>query len=79
MPKISVTHQRNANGFAEVQVANNTQEKLICYIAIDGQKLFFTLVGLARSNWHTATDKRYNHRNFSIWCDYISLYPQYNK
>lgn len=79
MPRITVTHQRNAEGFAEVKVVNKTFEKLICYIAIDGHKLFFTLTGLGHSNWHTATDKRYNHRNFSIWCDYISLYPQYNK
>jgi hypothetical protein len=79
MPKITVTHQRTATGFAQVQVVNTTMEKLICHIAIDGHKLLFTLLALEKSNWHTATDKRYNHRNFSIWCDYISLYPQYDK
>ncbi len=75
-PKITVKHQRTAQGFAQVQVVNATMEKLICHIAIDGHKLLFTLVALEASKWHTATDKRFNHKSFSIWCDYISLYPQ---
>lgn len=77
MPKINVKHQRNRENFAEVQVSNLTMEKLICHVAIDGYKLPFKLKAMEISKWYTATDIRFNHTNFSVWCDYLKLYPQY--
>lgn len=77
MPKIKVTHQRNIKGFAEVQVVNSTSAHLICYVAIDGHKKFFRLQALQASKWYVATDIRYNHTHFSLWCDYLSLHPKY--
>ncbi len=77
MPKIKVKHQRNIKGFAEVQVSNSTTENLICYVAIDGYKIFFRLKALEISKWYAATDTRFNHTNFSVWCDYLKLHPKY--
>ncbi|WP_232299989.1 hypothetical protein [Colwellia sp. MT41] len=77
MPKITVKHQRNVTGFAEVQVSNDTMVNLICHIAIDGHKIFFRLKAIESSHWFTATDVRFNHTHFSIWCDYLELHPKY--
>ena len=77
MPKINIKHQRNAKDFAEVQVNNLTMDHLICYVAIDGHKLRFRLQAMAYSKWYTATDTRFNHTNFSVWCDYLKLHPNY--
>ncbi|TMM45799.1 hypothetical protein FCS21_07805 [Colwellia ponticola] len=77
MPRIDVKHQRNINGFAEIQVSNATTENLICHVAIDGYKILFRLQGMGYSKWYTATDKRFNHTNFSVWCDYLKLHPKY--
>ncbi|GAA0812611.1 hypothetical protein GCM10009111_06790 [Colwellia asteriadis] len=74
IPKITVKHQRTAKGFAQVQVVNKTLEKLICHVAINGHKKKFTLVAHEASTWYTATDKRFNHRHFSIWCNLDSLH-----
>lgn len=76
-PKITVQNQRNAQGFAEVQVNNNTMEILLCHVAIDGHKIKFRLMPLQPSQWYTATDTRFNYKSFSIWCDYLSLHPEY--
>lgn len=78
-PKVIVNHQRNAQNLAEVQVVNQTAKKLICYIAIDGHKLFFRLPARQPSKWYKATDVRFNHSNISTWCDYIDLHPKYQK
>ncbi len=79
MPKINVKHQRNIKDFAEIQVSNATMENLICYVAIDGYKIFFRLKAIETSKWYTATDKRFNHTNFSVWCDYLKLHPKYQE
>jgi hypothetical protein len=79
MPKITVKHQRNAEGFAEVQVSNATMENLICHVAIDGHKILFRLKVIEYSRWFTTTDIRFNHTNFSVWCDYLKLHPKYQK
>jgi hypothetical protein len=79
MPKINVKHQRNVKGFAEIQISNATMENLICYVAIDGYKVFFRLKAIESSKWYTATDIRFNHSNFSVWCDYLKLHPKYQK
>lgn len=78
-PKIMVKHQRNAKNLAEIQIINQTGEKLICYVAIDGHKIFFRLPARQPSKWYVATDVRFNHKNFSTWCDYLSLHPKYQK
>lgn len=79
MPKFMVKHQRNENNLAEVQVINQTTEALICYVAIDGHKIRFRLLPRQPSIWYRATDPRFNNNNFSTWCDYLSLYPKYQK
>lgn len=78
-PKVQVKHHRNAQNLAEIQVTNQTIEKLICYVAIDGHKIYFRLPARQPSKWYVATDKRFNHTHFSTWCDYISLHPKYQK
>lgn len=79
MPKITVKNQRNIKGLAEIQVSNATMENLICYVAIDGHKILFRLKAIESSKWFTATDIRFNHTNFSVWCDYLKLYPKYQE
>ena len=76
-PKILVQHQRSVKNFAEIKVTNETAETLICYVAIDGHKIYFRLQGLQPSQWYKATDTRLNYSNFSTWCDYLYLHPKY--
>jgi len=78
-PKVTVKHQRNGKNLAEIQLTNHTIEKLICYVAIDGYKIYFRLPPQRPSQWYVATDVRFNHSNFSTWCDYLSLHPKYQK
>jgi hypothetical protein len=78
-PNVMVKHQRNAKNLAEVQIINQTIESLICYVAIDGHKIRFRLPARQPSKWYKATDERFNHTNFSTWCDYLSLHPEYQK
>ena len=79
MPKITVSHQRTVKGFAQIQVSNSTMEQLLCHVAIDGYKVKFRLMPLQSSQWYTATDKRFNHKNFSVWCDYLDMHPDFQK
>ena len=76
-PKILVQHQRSAKNLAEIKVTNQTVETLICYVAIDGHKIYFRLQPLQPSQWYKATDTRLNYSNFSTWCDYLYLHPKY--
>ena len=78
-PKVMVKHHRNANNLAEIQIINQTIKKLICYVAIDGHKIYFRLPAEQPSKWYVATDERFNHTNFSTWCNYLSLHPKYQK
>lgn len=77
MPKFSVQHQRSAQNLAEIQVTNQTIETLVCYVAIDGHKIYFRLPPYQPSQWYKATDTRFNFSNFSTWCDYLYLHPKY--
>ena len=77
LPKLLVQHKRNANNLAEIQITNQTTEALICYVAIDGHKIFFLLQPQQPSKWYKATDPRFNYNHFSTWCDYLSLHPEY--
>ena len=63
--------------FARIKIKNETFEPLACYVAIDGHKVKFKLQGQSSSRWISATDKRFNYQNFSSWCDYLELHPNY--
>ena len=76
-PKVTVQHQRSPKNFAEIQITNQTIEQLICYVAIDGHKIYFRLQANQPSKWYKATDTRFNYSNFSTWCDYLYLHPKY--
>jgi len=78
-PNVMVKHYRNDKNLANIQIINQTIELLICYVAIDGHKIYFRLPAKQPSKWYIATDKRFNHTNFSTWCDYLSLHPRYQK
>jgi len=75
-PKITIKHQRNVEGFAQIQITNESMEKLICHVAIDGHKIKFRLMPIQPSKWYTATDTRFNHQNFSVRCDYLDAQPE---
>lgn len=79
MPKIKIVHDRNTQDYARVRISNETREELLCYVAINGYKIKFRLQPLTSSKWYKATDTRFNASHFSIWCDYMDLYPQYQK
>jgi len=78
-PKFLVKHQRNAKNLAEIQLINQTAKALICYVAIDGHKIRFRLQPRQPSKWYQATEPSFNHKNFSAWCDYLSLHPEFQK
>ena len=78
-PKVTVKHNRNAKNLAEIQIMNQTIESLICYVAIDGHKVYFRLAARQPSKWYVATDERFSHRSYSTWCDYLALHPKYQK
>jgi hypothetical protein len=78
-PKTKTIYGLNADGFSQVKIKNNTRESLACYIAIDGYKVKFRLPSLRQSKWYTATDKGFSYTNFSTWCDFLSLHPEYEK
>ena len=79
MPDIDVEYGKTLDGFARVRVVNNTPRNLACYVGIDGYKIKFVLGALKPSIWYKATDKRFNYTNFTTWCDYLELYPQFQK
>ena len=79
MPKIEITHDRNVQNLARVQISNETRKELICFVAIDGHKIKFRLKPLNTSKWYKATDTRFNSSHFSTWCDFIELYPRYQQ
>lgn len=78
-PKTLVKHNRNGQNLAQIQITNQTIEKLVCYVAIDGHKIYFRLSAGQSSKRYSATDVRFTHMNFSTWCDYLSLHPKYQK
>ena len=75
-PKITVSFD-DSNGFTRIKIKNETFEPLACYVAIDGYKIKFQLQVQSSSRWISATDKRFNYQNFSTWCDYLELHPDY--
>lgn len=77
LPKVTLTFGESLNGFTRVKIKNETFEPLACFVAIDGHKTKFQLRAKSTSNWITTTDKRFNYKHFSTWCDYLDVYPQY--
>lgn len=77
LPNYSVKNKRNAQNLAEVQIINKTVRSLVCYVAIDGQKIFFLLKSYEQSKWYKATDPGFNYSHFSTWCDYLYMHPEY--
>jgi hypothetical protein len=77
--KTKTIYGRNLDGFTQVKVKNNTTESLACFVAIDGFKVKFRLPAFRQSKWYTASDKRFSYKNFSTWCDFLTLYPEYSK
>jgi len=78
LPKVTVTFGESLNGFSRVRIKNETFVPLACFVAIDGYKTKFQLRAKSTSRWITTTDKRFNYRNFSTWCDYLEIHPKYN-
>ncbi|MEW6984214.1 hypothetical protein AAD001_16285 [Colwelliaceae bacterium 6471] len=79
MPRITVENDRTIEGYAKIRIKNETARELACHIAIDGFKIKFRLLPRQPSKWHKAADKRFKHTDFSVWCDYIELYPEHKK
>ena len=77
LPKVTVSFDESLDGFARVKIQNETFEPLACFVAIDGHKAKFQLLAKSSSRWFSATDKRFNYRNFSTWCDYLDVHPAY--
>ena len=75
-PRVTVSFD-DSSGLASIKIKNETFEPLACYVAIDGHKIKFQLQGQSSSRWISATDKRFNYQNFSTWCDYLELHPNY--
>ena len=73
----SVVHGKNHEGLAQVKIVNETKAALACYVAIDGYKIKFSLPAYSSSKWYKAVDRSFNYRNFSTWCDYLELHPEY--
>lgn len=79
LPKVSITHDKTAQGISRIQITNDTTLTLACYIAIDGYKRKFILTPLQSSKWYTAINDRYDHTSFRPWCDSIEFHPEYEK
>ena len=77
LPRVDITFGESLNGFSRVKIKNETFESLACFVAIDGHKAKFQLKPKSTSRWFTTTDKRLNYRNFSTWCDYLAIHPEY--
>lgn len=78
-PNIETVFDKNNEQFARAKVINKTNRELACYLAIDGYKIRFRLPAFQHSQWYKATDRRFNHKDFSTWCDYIEQHPEFKK
>jgi hypothetical protein len=77
LPKVVVAYNKTTAGITQVRIENKTAGILACFVAIDGFKTKFQLRARARTQWISATDTRFNYRNFSTWCDYLDIHPKY--
>lgn len=78
-PKIKIKYGYTLDGFARIQVKNETTTELACWVAIDGFKRKFRLPALTNSLWIETNDKRYTYADLKTWCDYIEFHPSYKK
>ena len=78
-PHIETIFGKTNEQLTRAKVINKTSLELACYLAIDGYKIKFRLPPFQASKWYKATDHRYNHRDFSTWCDDIKNYPEFKK
>lgn len=69
-PKIKLIHKRGPDNRANLQVKNESNSNLICYVSIDGHKKHFKLRPFQRSKSFRATHSKFNSNHFSVWCDY---------
>ena len=69
-PKIKLIHKRSPNNLAILQVKNESNSNLVCYVAIDGHKKHFKLGPFQKSKSFKATHPKFNSTHFSVWCDY---------
>ena len=69
-PKIKVNHKRGSDNIAQVQVKNETNSYLKCYVAINGHKKHFVIPPFAPSKWYKARHSKYNSKHFSVRCEY---------
>lgn len=79
MPNIRTEFGKTPSGMARVKVFNQTNRDLACYVGIDGRKIKFRLIRNSQSKWYNATDTRFTYKSFTIWCDYIEGYPEYQQ
>lgn len=77
MPDIRVEYGKTLEGMVRIKVINETNRDLACYVGIDGRKIKFRLPRHNHSKWYKATDRRFNYKSFSTWCDYIEQHPEY--
>jgi hypothetical protein len=78
-PKTTITYGKTLDGFFRAQVKNETNVALACYIALDGFKTKFQLPRKTTSRWVATNDKRFGVSDFSIWCDYLDIFPEYKQ
>lgn len=79
MPNIVAEKSYSLENYPRLRVKNETNRRLACYVAIDGYKLKFILNAFGMSRWYKATDRRFDHSHFSVWCDYLELHPAYQQ
>lgn len=74
-PKITQEFDVTPRKLTRLRLINETDEKLLCYIAIDGYKRYFKINPYAKSRWYKATSKRFDYMDFSTWCGFARHYP----
>jgi hypothetical protein len=70
VPKIKLIHKRGADNLAKIQIKNESNRNVKCYVSIDGHKKHFKLGPLRTSKTYMATHKKFNYNHFSVSCDY---------
>ena len=78
-PNIRTEYGYSLEGHARIKVINESGRVLACYVGLDGWKIKFTLPRNGQSQWYKATDKRFNYKSFTTWCDYIENHPEYQQ
>jgi hypothetical protein len=69
-PQIKLIHKRGQDNKAMIQIKNESNYLLDCYVAIDGHKKHFKLKPNRLSKSFKATHSKFNSNHFSVSCDY---------